>query len=90
MDRGTGSMKGLLSTVLFSIGPALFDVLVAAVYLSTRSPGWSCDRVDFHHVPADLHHRVSRSRETTPKTTRSLRAPCPVAWHGPFGRSLLK
>jgi ATP-binding cassette subfamily B (MDR/TAP) protein 6 len=38
MDRGTGSMKGLLSTVLFSIGPALFDVLVAAVYLSTEKP----------------------------------------------------
>lgn len=38
MDRGTGSMKGLLSTVLFSIGPALFDVLAASAYLSTQQP----------------------------------------------------
>ena len=35
-DRGTSSIKTLLETMLFSIGPALFDVLLAAAYLSAK------------------------------------------------------
>jgi ABC-type transport system involved in Fe-S cluster assembly fused permease/ATPase subunit len=36
IDRGTSSMRVLLETMLFSIGPALIDVLSAAVYLSAK------------------------------------------------------
>ena len=33
-DRGTNAMQNILSTVVFSIGPQLFDVLAAATYLA--------------------------------------------------------
>jgi hypothetical protein len=36
IDRGTSSMRVLLETMLFSIGPALIDVLGAAAYLLAK------------------------------------------------------
>jgi ABC-type transport system involved in Fe-S cluster assembly fused permease/ATPase subunit len=36
IDRGTGSMRVLLETMLFSIGPALIDVVGAAILLTTK------------------------------------------------------
>jgi ATP-binding cassette, subfamily B (MDR/TAP), member 6 len=36
IDRGTSSMRVLLESMLFSIGPALIDVIVAATYLSSK------------------------------------------------------
>jgi ABC-type transport system involved in Fe-S cluster assembly fused permease/ATPase subunit len=36
IDRGTSSMRVLLETMLFSIGPAMIDVLGAALYLSAK------------------------------------------------------
>lgn len=36
LDRGTSSMRVLLESMLFSIGPALFDVVAAAVLLYSK------------------------------------------------------
>lgn len=36
LDRGTSSMRVLLESMLFSIGPALFDVLAAATLLYSK------------------------------------------------------
>lgn len=36
LDRGTSSMRVLLESMLFSIGPALFDVIAAAALLYSK------------------------------------------------------
>ena len=40
MDRGTASIQTLLGTVLFQIGPAIFDITAAAVFLALRLKAW--------------------------------------------------
>lgn len=40
VDRGTNAIQNVLSTVLFSIGPQMFDVLAAATYLSMALEPW--------------------------------------------------
>lgn len=40
MDRGTASMQTLLGTVAFQIGPAIFDIVAAAVFLAFRLNWW--------------------------------------------------
>ena len=40
MDRGTSSIQNVLTTVIFSIGPQLFDILAACVYLAGRLDGF--------------------------------------------------
>jgi ATP-binding cassette subfamily B (MDR/TAP) protein 6 len=40
MDRGTASMQTLLSTVAFQIGPALFDIAAAAIFMALRLKPW--------------------------------------------------
>ena len=40
MDRGTASMQTLLGTVVFQIGPAIFDITAAAIFLALRLRAW--------------------------------------------------
>jgi len=40
MDRGTASIQTLLGTVLFQIGPAIFDIAAAAAFLAVRLKAW--------------------------------------------------
>jgi ATP-binding cassette subfamily B (MDR/TAP) protein 6 len=40
MDRGTSSIQTLLSTVVFQIGPAMFDIAVASGYMAVRLQPW--------------------------------------------------
>ena len=40
MDRGTASIQTLLSLMLFQIGPAIFDIVAAAVFLALRLKAW--------------------------------------------------
>jgi ATP-binding cassette subfamily B (MDR/TAP) protein 6 len=40
MDRGTASIQTLLGTVLFQIGPAIFDITAAAAFLAVRLKAW--------------------------------------------------
>jgi ATP-binding cassette subfamily B (MDR/TAP) protein 6 len=40
MDRGTVSVQTLLSTVMFQIGPAMFDIVAAALFLAIRMQLW--------------------------------------------------
>jgi hypothetical protein len=40
VDRGTSAMQNVLSTVLFSIVPQLFDVLAASTYLASALEPW--------------------------------------------------
>ena len=40
VDRGTSAMQNVLSTVLFSIVPQLFDVLAASTYLASVLEPW--------------------------------------------------
>lgn len=40
MDRGTASIQTLLGTVLFQIGPAIFDIAAAAAFLALRLKAW--------------------------------------------------
>jgi ABC-type transport system involved in Fe-S cluster assembly fused permease/ATPase subunit len=37
VDRGTASMRVLLESMLFSVGPALIDVVAAAALLSSKA-----------------------------------------------------
>ncbi|DBB08612.1 TPA: hypothetical protein ACH3X3_008741 [Trebouxia sp. C0006] len=40
MDRGTNSIQSILSTVIFNIGPQIFDIAAACVYLATALQPW--------------------------------------------------
>lgn len=40
MDRGTNSIQTMLSTVMFSIGPAIFDIAAASVYIALSLQPW--------------------------------------------------
>lgn len=40
MDRGTASMQTFLGTVVFQIGPAVFDIAAAAVFLALKLNWW--------------------------------------------------
>lgn len=40
MDRGTASVQTLLGTVMFSIGPAIFDIAAASVFLGLKMQFW--------------------------------------------------
>ncbi|PSC71777.1 ATP-binding cassette sub-family B member mitochondrial [Micractinium conductrix] len=40
MDRGTNSIQTMLSTVMFSIGPAIFDIAAASVYIALKLQPW--------------------------------------------------
>eukprot|EP00891_Asterochloris_glomerata_P000737 jgi/Astpho2/737/e_gw1.00015.6.1_t len=40
MDRGTSSMQSVLSTVVFSIGPQIFDIAAACAYMATALQPW--------------------------------------------------
>lgn len=40
MDRGTNSIQTLLSTVVFSVGPAIFDIAAASVYIAISLQPW--------------------------------------------------
>ena len=40
MDRGTGSLQSILSTVLFNIVPQMFDILAACVYIASALEPW--------------------------------------------------
>lgn len=40
MDRGTGSIQTLLSTVVFQIGPAMFDIAAASIFLALKLKAW--------------------------------------------------
>lgn len=40
MDRGTVSVQTLLGTVIFQIGPAMFDIAAAATFLAIRMQLW--------------------------------------------------
>ncbi len=40
MDRGTVSVQTLLGTVMFQIGPAMFDIAAAAAFLAIRMQLW--------------------------------------------------
>lgn len=40
MDRGTASVQTLLGTVMFSIGPAIFDIAAASVFLGLKMQLW--------------------------------------------------
>ncbi|KAL3160766.1 hypothetical protein ABBQ38_009179 [Trebouxia sp. C0009 RCD-2024] len=40
MDRGTSSIQSILSTVIFNIGPQIFDIAAACVYLATALQPW--------------------------------------------------
>jgi ATP-binding cassette subfamily B (MDR/TAP) protein 6 len=40
MDRGTASIQTLLGTVMFQIGPAIFDIAAAAAFLAVRLKAW--------------------------------------------------
>ena len=40
MDRGTSSIQTMLSTVVFNIGPAIFDIAAASVYMALNLQPW--------------------------------------------------
>lgn len=40
MDRGTASIQTLLGTVIFQIGPVIFDILAAAIFLAVKMRAW--------------------------------------------------
>ncbi|KAK9823014.1 hypothetical protein WJX81_007044 [Elliptochloris bilobata] len=40
MDRGTASIQNILSTVLFSIVPQLFDIVAACIFIAAALEGW--------------------------------------------------
>lgn len=40
MDRGTASVQTLLGTVMFSIGPAIFDIAAASMFLGLKMQFW--------------------------------------------------
>ena len=40
MDRGTGSIQSILSTVLFNIVPQMFDILAACIYIASVLEPW--------------------------------------------------
>lgn len=40
MDRGTASIQTVLGTVVFQIGPAIFDIAAAAAFLAVRLKAW--------------------------------------------------
>lgn len=40
MDRGTSALQNILSTVIFNIGPQLFDIVAACAYLATALQPW--------------------------------------------------
>ncbi|EFN52666.1 hypothetical protein CHLNCDRAFT_58798 [Chlorella variabilis] len=40
MDRGTSSIQTMLSTVVFQIGPAIFDIAAASVYIALKLQPW--------------------------------------------------
>ncbi|KAL4420506.1 hypothetical protein ABPG75_010162 [Micractinium tetrahymenae] len=40
MDRGTASIQTMLGTVVFSIGPAIFDIAAASVYIALSLQPW--------------------------------------------------
>jgi ATP-binding cassette subfamily B (MDR/TAP) protein 6 len=40
MDRGTVSVQTLLGTIMFQIGPAMFDIAAAATFLAIRMQLW--------------------------------------------------
>lgn len=40
MDRGTASVQTLLSTVMFSIGPAIFDIAASSIFLGLKMQFW--------------------------------------------------
>jgi len=40
MDRGTVSVQTLLGTIMFQIGPAMFDIVAAATFLAVRMQLW--------------------------------------------------
>ncbi|KDD73117.1 hypothetical protein H632_c2515p0, partial [Helicosporidium sp. ATCC 50920] len=40
MDRGTSSIQTMLSTIVFSIGPSVFDIVAASVYIAISLKPW--------------------------------------------------
>ncbi|KAL6777369.1 hypothetical protein ACKKBF_B21245 [Auxenochlorella protothecoides x Auxenochlorella symbiontica] len=40
MDRGTNSIQTMLSTVVFSIGPSIFDIAAASIYIALSLKFW--------------------------------------------------
>ncbi|KAI3430799.1 hypothetical protein D9Q98_009211 [Chlorella vulgaris] len=40
MDRGTNSIQTMLATVVFQIGPAIFDIAAASVYIALKLQPW--------------------------------------------------
>ena len=40
MDRGTESINGLLSYLVFSILPTMVDILIAIIYFTTEFSAW--------------------------------------------------
>ncbi|KAK9816458.1 hypothetical protein WJX72_000550 [[Myrmecia] bisecta] len=40
MDRGTSSIQSVLSTIIFSVGPQLFDIAVACIYMASVMQPW--------------------------------------------------
>ncbi|KAK9792972.1 hypothetical protein WJX73_004493 [Symbiochloris irregularis] len=40
MDRGTNALQNILSTVIFNIGPQMFDIVAACAYLATALQPW--------------------------------------------------
>ena len=37
LDRGTAAVQNVLSTVIFSIGPSIFDIFAASAYVATQA-----------------------------------------------------
>ena len=40
LDRGTSAIQNVLSTVVFNIGPSLFDIAAASVYVAASLNLW--------------------------------------------------
>ena len=40
LDRGTAAIQNVLSTVVFNIGPSIFDIAAASVYVAASLNVW--------------------------------------------------
>ena len=40
LDRGTAAIQNVLSTVVFNIGPSIFDIVAASVYVAASLSAW--------------------------------------------------